>query len=819
MFASFLAGLFLTACQSRGLAGSPLAPTMRPIVAVAGQAPVVLVAQGQPRVTVVIPDERGKDILMNYGKPFKEDVCELAAQELVRHVALITGAKLPVVKARDFTGGPAVYLGVSAAAAKAGFLPDDSLPPEGFSVVVKDGSLAIIGPDREKYYVTGANGQPVHEPEIDSTGTLFGVYDVLERFLGVRWYWPTDELGTIAPRAAGLAVPAVSYADWPLYQFRSLWPEGANPAHWADVGPNPRLFYKRWRYGMGSAFFSGHSYGRWGELYATRHPEYFQLRKDGQREFKYYCGQLCFSESGVLRQEIENLKNFYAKGDLSPWGTSIFPHQSFIPIMPNDCNGHCWCAACREANAGRRNPDPEGSETELIHNYWIKVANAVRQLWPEKYVMFCAYSNYLLPPESIEKYPDNMIAELCMQVGTVMFKEPAKRQYWQDMIDAYYRKTGRPVTIWSYSNLPQMCTRAPINAPNVIARFRRDNRDKIAGEFIDHEAGKNRTFALDHLNLYFWLKTMWNPDLDVRAALDEYYRLCYGPAEPAMKAFYDLLIERWEKVVWNLPGPSGSFPLDKVYTETYPPEIRARLQTLLAEARQLAPDGSDYARRVAYVTAGHRGFFEEGATFEKLGDGTVATAVAGTPKLDGQLDDPCWRGAGTRLVETATGNAVPTDSRVWFAYDDHAIYLAARLAEPDMPGVQAKAQQRDDAAWADDSIEFFLCATENLEAYVQIAINTNGVIFDGAKESNALFNEGKNFAIEQRIVKRADGWDIEVRIPWSELGVSGVTSGTKRRANLIKNGHVGGFDRGQAFSPTLGQSNHNTRFFGTLQFE
>ena len=39
MFASFLAGLFLTACQSRGLAGSPLAPTMRPIVAVAGQAP------------------------------------------------------------------------------------------------------------------------------------------------------------------------------------------------------------------------------------------------------------------------------------------------------------------------------------------------------------------------------------------------------------------------------------------------------------------------------------------------------------------------------------------------------------------------------------------------------------------------------------------------------------------------------------------------------------------------------------------------------------------------------------------------------------
>jgi hypothetical protein len=800
---------------------STLSPPQRTGPSLPGQAPVVLVTDGAPKVTVVIPDERGRDVFISGNKLGQEDVNELAAREWVEHIRRISGATLPVVRAKDFSGGPAVYLGDSAASRKAGFAADDTLPPDGFAVTVKDGSVAIIGPDREKYFVTGPNGQKVHEPSIQSCGTLFGVYDVLERFMGVRWYWPADDLGTIAPKTTTLSVPAVRYADWPVYGIREVYPAGKDPAHWADVGPHPQLFYKRWRIGQGSPYWVNHSYTGWGKCYADTHPEYFLLRPDGQRESTYMGGHLCFSNPDVLQQEIENFKSFYATGNLDPWNNwSVWPHASFIPIMPNDCMASCVCPGCQAVNALRKDKNFEGSNSELVHGYWVKVADQMAKLWPEKYLMICGYGSYVLPPETIAQYPDNVIAELCMQVGMVMLKEPAKRVYWQKIIDAYVAKTGgRPIMIWSYSNLPQMSTRAPINAPNVMIRFRKDNLGKINAEFTDHEAGKNRTYALDHLNLYFWFKSKWNPGLDVRAVLDEYYRLCYGPAEPAMKTFYDLLIDRWENVSWDLPGEYTPFPIEKLYQETYPKAIRDRLAACLQQAAEQAPPGSDYAARVAYVTAGHQGFFAEGDAFEKIGNGREARVAPGTPTLDGKLDDPCWRGEGVRLVDTVTGEPTPDEARVWLAHDDQALYLAVKVMDPDVRNLQAKQTRHDDALWEDDGVEFFLCPTDNLESYFQFIVNTEGVVFDGFKDPAGLYSATRNFHLESKTLKRADGWDIEIKVPLADLGVARFAPGTVRRGNVIQNGHGHWTARGKMMSPSLGQSNHNTRFFGTLTFE
>src|SRR6185295_12102018 len=41
------------------------------------------------------------------------------------------------------------------------------------------------------------------------------------------------------------------------------------------------------------------------------------------------------------------------------------------------------------------------------------------------------------------------------------------------------------------------------------------------------------------LELYMFGKLIWNPDLDVRAELDLYYRNYYGPAEKPMKAYHE----------------------------------------------------------------------------------------------------------------------------------------------------------------------------------------------------------------------------------------------------------------------------------------
>ena len=38
------------------------------------------------------------------------------------------------------------------------------------------------------------------------SGTLLGVYEVLEDYLGVRWLWPGD-LGTYVPRRNTIVIP------------------------------------------------------------------------------------------------------------------------------------------------------------------------------------------------------------------------------------------------------------------------------------------------------------------------------------------------------------------------------------------------------------------------------------------------------------------------------------------------------------------------------------------------------------------------------------------------------------------------------------
>ncbi|MBQ7680326.1 MAG: hypothetical protein IJT34_10820, partial [Butyrivibrio sp.] len=53
------------------------------------------------------------------------------------------------------------------------------------------------------------------------------------------------------------------------------------------------------------------------------------------------------------------------------------------------------------------------------------------------------------------------------------------------------------------------------------------------------------------LNDYVHMHLLWDPDLDLNALLDEYYRLFYGPASKQMRAFWDsakaAFMKGWEK--------------------------------------------------------------------------------------------------------------------------------------------------------------------------------------------------------------------------------------------------------------------------------
>ncbi len=163
--------------------------------------PVVIVPERGEAAAIVIPDDA-------------QEITVYAAEEFAAHVEKATGTRPATVKESEAPAeGVRVYLGPTKAAAEAG-IDVDSLPPEAFVLRSMGGNLFIAAQD--------GPGDPV-SAGAEAAGVLWGVYDVLERELGVRWLWP-GELGTVIPKRATLSIGEVNETIPPRYQQRNIRP-------------------------------------------------------------------------------------------------------------------------------------------------------------------------------------------------------------------------------------------------------------------------------------------------------------------------------------------------------------------------------------------------------------------------------------------------------------------------------------------------------------------------------------------------------------------------------------------------------------------
>jgi hypothetical protein len=114
--------------------------------------------------------------------------------------------------------------------------------------------------------------------------------------------------------------------------------------------------------------------------------------------------------------------------------------------------------------------------------------------------------------------------------------------------------------------------------------------------------------------LYVWMKTLWNPDLDVDAVLDEMCRRLYGKAGATARDMMRLECTLWEEGEWRkqrvmLPGewclPKSLVP--RVWT----PEIVERLKTLRDRALAELADDPVARQRFLYWTWTFDAFLKE----------------------------------------------------------------------------------------------------------------------------------------------------------------------------------------------------------------
>lgn len=142
-------------------------------------------------------------------------------------------------------------------------------------------------------------------------------------------------------------------------------------------------------------------------------------------------------------------------------------------------------------------------------------------------------------------------------------------------------------------------------------------------------------------------------------------------------------------------------------------------------------------------------------------DGMVLFSLKKTaPVIDGKLDDPCWQGA-----QTATGfmplqkiAPAPADTRVMSCYDEHNLYFAARVQEPNLSALKVDPHTPSSG----DCIELFLDPRNTRQAYYQFIIDSAGNV--------GAFHHGEmKFQGAARAGRGDNEWTVEISIPLSSL--------------------------------------------------
>ena len=537
-----------------------------------------------------------------------------AVEELTNFLAQAFGAPVPVVSAAT-PGKKAIFLGDSEEARKAG-IDVPAMKRDAFAIVAEPNRVLIAGRDDPKEDThkaiyskhTGVWAQ-LHEH-----ATLFGVYEFLERYAGVRMYFP-GELGTIVPRTARIVVPEGRIDVAPAFLERNYsaysdgtWYEGAERD--MPLLPARKLNYTRNR--MQTLYIPcchGSNGFRIQERFSKEHPEYMALFKKGDllvrdldpAETRHHPGQLCHS-SAVYDELFEDIRS-YIRGDGpevrgvgKKWSIVAF-RRPWVDVMPQDGFIPCRCEKCKAA-FGEIKGD---YATELVWGRTVELANRLRKEGVDARITQMAYHPYRSVP-SVE-IPDN-VDVMVAEAGPWSASSPAALRREHEEIRRWREKLGRPVWIWTYPNKygNRFVPDVPNGTPRAWASYYKAVAPWVFGVFAECE---NDRALYNSLCYYVLGKVCWNPDVDVDALFEEYFCLMFGKGAKPMAEFFGDIEDKWINGVRGKPvdtplGPSMQIPGEyEIFARIYGPETLSRWDAWLRQAARSVEPGSVEYRRIA----------------------------------------------------------------------------------------------------------------------------------------------------------------------------------------------------------------------------
>ena len=361
-------------------------------------------------------------------------------------------------------------------------------------------------------------------------GTLFAVYDFLEKKLGVRWifpgkdgiYAPAQKIIKLEERERSSRRPAFLWTTlrgyfWKARKQINIPLPGElilTEKELARRNADNELFMLRMRHGRIAKVRYGHAFGKWAERFGKTHPEYFGMDAYGKHRpvaKRPDRSKLCLTNPAVQEQIIADWK---AAGMPKYWN-----------VCPNDGSlGFCRCPKCMALDT--RTPEESFFDhlTDRYLWFWNQLISKMRPLRQDVVLVTYVYSYYRFPPrrEKIE-YPDNI---LCGLVPSILEDNAVLFSQWQ--------KAGlkncflRPNDLCSYSAAIRGWEKV------IYDKFQQTRMFNISG--VDYDSSFGRA-ALD-LEGYVVARMITDPQKSFEEIYTEYCD-AFGPASSAVRTVYD----------------------------------------------------------------------------------------------------------------------------------------------------------------------------------------------------------------------------------------------------------------------------------------
>lgn len=536
---------------------------------------ITLVQEGRPTATIVIRDAAFKvePYVPAANIPADPNAkIKLAALELQKYLEKISGAKLVIGSDADAVNGAVILVG-------------PSRPTEEMKVEIPSG---LTNERKEEGYVILARGDVLVLAGNDVNpycGTFYAVAELLNR-LGVRWFMPGD-FGEIVPHRATVDVADVEFRDRPDFLLRTWW---------GHTSPDNAAQESLWKLRNKMQLSSYEVFSPPGdsslraylpeEKLAASHPEYFAKRPDGTTD--PFMPSL--SNPEVPKMVAEKVKAALAKARQE--GKS----PNSIGFSPDDGIPIDYGALSADLNQGFTEfVGREGVVGELsVSEEWFRFVNQVVAEVVKEYpdIIFTAngYANRSLVPEGLELHPNLSIMFAPIWADTLKpFDAPNS---WHGTLHGNNLKRwcekNRRVWIYGYNYNMLVSCLTPVPTVSKIRRTIPQMHEWGVVGFMD----ETRLSYMEHGIPTYYLRARleWDAELDVDAALAEFFQHWYGPAARPGRAYWDAL----EEAVQKSPVLGHE---DRILPYLYTDELMASLEQAALEAESLA-QVEPYATRV-----------------------------------------------------------------------------------------------------------------------------------------------------------------------------------------------------------------------------